>query len=907
MFPDTIVAGSCDDNESFPDEHAAYRIGTLRMGSFGTGGYGLGDIMQAAMGLVCPQQDDAHMSENSYSSSEAGECAHKDADTEMKPAFGPDDQMDQDKSSEYGSVGDYSSQEYESSEEDRFARHPGPFTGNGAPCLATTGCANVDLFASPYILFDGSDVSASVIEDVEIFHDMLHECYAEDPVLAVKNILYLGNLRDGGVKNHPSHMVALAWLWEYHPETFLSTVAPLIASNTSARDILTLFSVITFNTSFPLNRLWSGEQPDASRDAQRTTLHAEEQLLWKSLLKEVNKKSKDVVKAEPLSKTRMPPGNSIVQDDDVVAPLHDNAVAPLHDNAVAPLLRDAQIPSVLSPSVVDESGDEPGWLPLIGGVDTSPQGGVDTSSSVEDGGEDGTSTSVSNDYHTTRWGQKRRIVRGDVPKQGYSGKKKNVWLDHKFRDMWHAARAKLHARNYGFSGVAGHAMHYNALCEFVVDFFAAGLASGDKMAGKWAPTPGGAHDKAAKGVKAFELPESWGGTGGISQAIAFRMYGHLLKKSETDGVASVVLPVDEQKRFIMSKYKKQLSTLRKGWVPESLEGSTETYTQTPDLTKVTGRWLSYKRARILKSDEQKANFEGFTKKVENGEKGFTVTSGHTKPHLLFAEACKPNSGLNPEEMNEWENARKISVMQWEELQSRVTKSLALSDYIYLPIVDVSGSMNGTPMEVAKALGILLSFANDPDGPYYKTVLPFDTTCRAVTLSAGDSLDRFDRPTAYNKELGSIPWGQKTCLESAFREAARLEKNRLSSGVFDPSSKHRKLCIVIFSDMHFSSAVKPLGSGEGGMDLLKTEILKKLCLQAGLTEIPVVVYWDVAGSGTSALPADVDAGNVILMAGSSDGPFSALLSADFDNVTPLAYMIQAFDKLPYKVTPEQMLD
>ena len=41
-------------------------------------------------------------------------------------------------------------------------RYHGPRTDNGAPCLETTSSANLDLFASPWIFFDGDHVSSDI-------------------------------------------------------------------------------------------------------------------------------------------------------------------------------------------------------------------------------------------------------------------------------------------------------------------------------------------------------------------------------------------------------------------------------------------------------------------------------------------------------------------------------------------------------------------------------------------------------------------------------------------------------------------------------------------------------------------------------------------------------------------------
>lgn len=52
-----------------------------------------------------------------------------------------------------------------------------------------------------------------------------------------------------------------------------------------------------------------------------------------------------------------------------------------------------------------------------------------------------------------------------------------------------------------------------------------------------------------------------------------------------------------------------------------------------------------------------------------------------------------------------------------------------SDTDIMPIVDVSGSMTGTPMEVAIALGMLVAYAqrDEKEAAYSRHFLTFDST------------------------------------------------------------------------------------------------------------------------------------------------------------------------------------
>jgi len=204
-----------------------------------------------------------------------------------------------------------------------------PQTENGAACPGTTGTSNVNLFGTRFILFDGSTPVSTPESSrvISVLRERLDAAYTEDPVLAIRNVLYLGNLRDGGANNHSAYMVGLVFLWEKHPRTFIANVMPFIAENSCARDLLTLLSVITPNRTFPLERLWQGEQPDASSSAGRSFLKKQEMVIWRMLLKEFGDlQSKDVVTSQVRNKrVRFQRGSSRHSSDDSSTSLPDEA------------------------------------------------------------------------------------------------------------------------------------------------------------------------------------------------------------------------------------------------------------------------------------------------------------------------------------------------------------------------------------------------------------------------------------------------------------------------------------------------------------------------------------------------------------------------------------------------------
>ena len=409
---------------------------------------------------------------------------------------------------------------YDSSNEEGVRYH-GPRTDKGAPCLETTSSANLDLFASPWIFFDGESVSSDIGASIRDLVTCLDNSFIGNKEQCVQNVLFLGNLRDGGKKNHPAYMISLVWFWEFHPKTFLAAIAPNILENSCARDLLTLLCVITFNKSYNIDRLWLGEQPDAAFDTKRVTIKQQEKDIWSGLLGKFGLKSKDVVRQEelyaPRPKKKSKPYNTTQSDE-----------------PKSPPMLNLSPPSLLVRDVIRSSDTSP--FPTTPDNITSGEEMLNSGRAQE---------------HT--WGARKRT-------RVKSGKK-NIWLNEKFKIAYQEQKKKLHTRDHvSMSGIKSDVNDYQQLVDFVVDFFVNGLANKHKMIGKWAPSVNASHDKATRGVKAFGLPESW--NGGIAQAVAWKLFGHLIKKHENDGIEGVVFPTAKAKQFVMTRYKKLLSELR---------------------------------------------------------------------------------------------------------------------------------------------------------------------------------------------------------------------------------------------------------------------------------------------------------------------------------------------------------
>merc|ERR1719231_1970781 len=108
----------------------------------------------------------------------------------------------------------------------------------------------------------------------------------------------------------------------------------------------------------------------------------------------------------------------------------------------------------------------------------------------------------------------------------------------------------------------------------------------------------------------------------------------------------------------------------------------------------------------------------------------------------------------------------------------------------VPLVDVSGSMTGVPMEVAVGLGLVVSELAHPS--FRNRVLTFSARPEWVTLEEGASVVQKVR------QLKAAPWGCNTDFEAACErildaaQRAKLKPDEVPD-------------LIVFSDMQFDQA------------------------------------------------------------------------------------------------------
>lgn len=161
----------------------------------------------------------------------------------------------------------------------------------------------------------------------------------------------------------------------------------------------------------------------------------------------------------------------------------------------------------------------------------------------------------------------------------------------------------------------------------------------------------------------------------------------------------------------------------------------------------------------------------------------------------------------------------------------------------LCVVDVSGSMSGTPMEVAISLGLYC--ADKCNGPFKNRFITFSSRPELVKVQGEDIVDKvlnmqradWGMNTDFNKVLGLI-------LDTAI-------KNNCSQ-----SDIPNKLYVI--SDMQFDYA--------SGHDTLHRDWTEKFA-EHGYT-MPAIVYWNVRTSNCGMFQEDKNGTNVAMVSGYS---------------------------------------
>jgi hypothetical protein len=255
------------------------------------------------------------------------------------------------------------------------------------------------------------------------------------------------------------------------------------------------------------------------------------------------------------------------------------------------------------------------------------------------------------------------------------------------------------------------------------------------------------------------------------------------------------------------------------------------------------------RKAFAKRDETR--FNEYIENVKSGKD--KINSSQVYPHNLVAKYLSSSAVVD-----------EVIEAQWREIKQKATASGAFDRSIV--VCDVSTSMDGTPMEVAIALGLLGLYEN-----------------KLITFSATPELHYVPDGTLYDqvRNVSCMSWGMNTNFDRVMDLVLGLSARKP-----DESIKR----IFVFSDMQFDVAFSKTNT------VTKFQLMQQKFKRANV-EMPQIVFWNLRGD-TNDFPVQSDERGVILMSGYSPSLLNSLL--DGKDITPLDVLLNVIDSSRYDV-------
>ncbi|TVU08374.1 hypothetical protein EJB05_41777, partial [Eragrostis curvula] len=383
---------------------------------------------------------------------------------------------------------------------------------------------------------------------------------------------------------------------------------------------------------------------------------------------------------------------------------------------------------------------------------------------------------------------------------------------------------------------------YRLLHDHTADLFAELLAEDVKklaagklyeisLAGKWCPSRRSGYDRSTL----------------LCEAIGRRLFP---KGSAPD------LPEDMPEEYYVFKVRSRLRTevlvpLRKALM-------------LPEIFTTACAWgdVEYKRVASVAMRDYKNLFlkydaERFQQYLEDVQAGkVKIAAGAMLPHEIIASI---GDG--------------VADLQWERMVNDLRALGKLSNCI--AVCDVSASMNGLPMDVCVALGLLVSELSDE--PWHH---------RVITFTRRPKLHQISGNTLWEKTrfIRHMDWGMNTDFQAVFDKLLGVAV----AGNLPPERMVRR--VFVFSDMEFDQASsKPWETDH--------EAITRKFTEAGYGDVvPEIVFWNLRDS--KSVPVTAQQKGVALVSGFSKNMVKMFLDGD-GIVSPRAIMEKAISGPEYQ--------
>lgn len=218
--------------------------------------------------------------------------------------------------------------------------------------------------------------------------------------------------------------------------------------------------------------------------------------------------------------------------------------------------------------------------------------------------------------------------------------------------------------------------------------------------------------------------------------------------------------------------------------------------------------------------------------------------------------------------------------QWDALLQKAKSENQLTRTV--SVVDVSGSMSGTPMEVAIAMGLFTSLIPDETDPFYRKMITFSETPAFHTLpnntsTLGDMVRNIKR----------MNWGYNTDFNSVFKLILDMGKHLKLTQEQMPSR------VIVYTDMQFDEAESKN----------KTNFQEITSMYAASGYVmPQMVFWNLRASSNKAMPVTKDEKGTAFLSGYSAELLKGLMNGDID---PIKIMMNILSKYNVLIHPSDL--
>lgn len=290
-----------------------------------------------------------------------------------------------------------------------------------------------------------------------------------------------------------------------------------------------------------------------------------------------------------------------------------------------------------------------------------------------------------------------------------------------------------------------------------------------------------------------------------------------------------------------------------GWTPKQYRKTLVELTKVVETQMCDNRWgdINYEHVPSVAASRYQA---AFARHDEDRYKAY-------RDSLVKGEAKINASAIFPHDIVKACRAGgMVANQQWLALPNYMGKT----EERILPVCDVSGSMNGLPMDVSVALGLYISERNE--GVFKDVVCTFSANPNMVRLQTKSLRDRI-------REIEHIEWDSNTDLNKVFQKLLAVARQH------SVPEHQMPTMLLIISDMEFDQCIRH--------DDNAIQMIERTYTEHGY-KLPKVVFWNVNGREGN-VPVRMHKTGTALISGFSPAILQGLLSSPGD-FTPYNVMM-----------------